>query len=215
MSKRQIRKIQLTVDAEDIKKDLKKYCREATKNGATDAKAVVAKMIPIDERVSLKCRIPICFGYGTSANCPPYTIKPSEFREIVEKYEHAVLFKIEVEPNIIARRRETILERADAYKKIFDLVNKLESMAFYDGYYLALGLAAGSCKSTFCYNVDCATLKGERCRNELRVRPSMEAVGIDAYKLATTVGWNIYPIGSSCDPEDIPRGTLMGLVLVC
>jgi predicted metal-binding protein len=215
MSKRQIRKIRLTVNAENINKDLEKYCRKAKKKGATDAKTINAEMIPIDERVSLKCRIPICFGYGTSANCPPYTIKPSEFREIVEKYKYALVFKIEVEPKIIVRKRETILERVDAYMKIFDLVNKIESMAFYDGYYFALGLAAGSCKSTFCHNVECANLKGERCRNELRVRPSMEAVGIDAYKLATTVGWEIFPIGSSCEPEDIPKGTLMGLVLVC
>jgi len=42
----------------------------------------------------------------------------------------------------------------------------------------------------------------------------MEAVGIDAYKLATSLGWDVYPIGSDCDPLDIPKGSLMGLVLV-
>jgi len=95
------------------------------------------------------------------------------------------------------------------------LVSALESLAFYDGHYLAVGFAAGSCKSTYCYKAECAVLKGERCRNELRSRPSMEAVGIDAYRLAAEAGWDIYPIGSDCSPQDVPGGTLLGLVLVC
>lgn len=57
-------------------------------------------------------------------------------------------------------------------------------------------------------------LKGERCRNELKVRPLMEAVGIDVYKLATEVGWEVYPIGSGCNSSDIPSGSLFGLILV-
>ncbi|MEM2110933.1 MAG: DUF2284 domain-containing protein [Candidatus Bathyarchaeia archaeon] len=212
--RRVIRKIESRISADKLNEDLEKYRQEALVLGATDSKIVTSDMIPIDERVTLKCKVPVCFGYGASRNCPPYTITPSELREIVKKYRHAIFFKLEVKPDIIARNRETILERASAYKKVFEIVNAIESMAFYDGYYLALGFAAGSCKSTYCYNVECASLKGERCRFELKVRPSMEAVGIDAYKLATNVGWDVYPIGSSCNPVDIPKGSLMGLILI-
>ena len=212
--KRKIRKIQLEISDELLTKDLEKYCEEARKLGAADSKAVTTDRIPVDERVQLKCRIPLCFGYGTSANCPPHTISPSELRELVKKYKYAVFFKLEVEPKVIVRNRDTILERAGAYKKIFEIVSKIESMAFYDGHYLAAGFAAGSCKSTYCYKAECTVLKGERCRHELRVRPSMEAVGIDAYRLATDMGWEVYPIGSDCDPHDIPKGVLMGLVLI-
>ena len=209
-----IRKVQLDISDEVITSDLNRYCEEARKLGATDSKVVSTDRIPVDERVQLKCRIPLCFGYGTSANCPPHAIRPSELRELVKKYRYAVCFKLEVEPEVIVRNRETILERAGAYKKVFEIVSTIESMAFYDAHYLATGFAAGSCKSTYCYKNECTVLKKERCRHELRARPSMEAVGIDAYRLATELGWEIYPIGSSCDPQDIPRGVLMGLVLI-
>ena len=41
----------------------------------------------------------------------------------------------------------------------------------------------------------------------MKSRPSMEAVGIDVYKMAAQAGWDIYPIGSE-RPEDMPKGTL-------
>ena len=97
---------------------------------------------------------------------------------------------------------------------MFHIANSIESAAFYDGHYLAVGFGAGSCKSTFCYNADCTVLRGEKCRLSLRARPSMEAVGIDCYRLATELGWEIYPIGSDAEAEGLPHGTLMGLVLI-
>ena len=48
----------------------------------------------------------------------------------------------------------------------------------------------------------------------LRSRPSMEAVGIDVYQMVAKEGWDIYPIGSDDKPEDIPKGTLAGLIVV-
>jgi predicted metal-binding protein len=212
--RRTIRKINLKISEDELNKDLEMYRQETINLGAKDSKIITTDTIPIDERVAMKCRIPVCFGYGTSVNCPPHTITPSELRGAIKKYRYAVFFKLEVQPEVIVRNRETILERAGAYKKVFEIVNAIESMAFYDGHYLAIGFAAGSCKSTYCYKVECSALKGERCRHELRIRPSMEAVGIDAYKLATIVGWDIYPIGSDCNPQDIPKGSLMGLILI-
>lgn len=212
---RAIRKIELKISEDKLNKDLEKYRQEAVRLGATDSKKIATDMVPVNESVRLKCRVPPCFGFGTSINCPPYTIKPEEFREIVKRYKHAIFFRLDVKSEVIVRNRETILDRAGAYKKIFEIVNAIESMAFYDGYYLSAGFAAGSCKSTYCYKVECSALKGERCRNELKVRPSMEAVGIDVYRLATEVGWEVYPIGSDCNPRDIPRGSLFGLILVC
>jgi len=209
-----IRKVDLKISREKLMKDLEKYRQEAISLGVIDSKIVTADTIPVDERVALKCKIPVCFGYGTSLNCPPYTVAPSELREVIKKYKYAIFFKLEVKPEVIVRNRATILERAGAYKKIFNTVNSIESMAFYDGYYLAMGFAAGSCKSTYCYKVECSALKGARCVHELKVRPSMEAVGIDAYKLATSLGWDVYPIGSDCNPQDIAKGSLMGLVLI-
>ena len=88
-------------------------------------------------------------------------------------------------------------------------------MAFYDGHYLAVGFAAGTCRHTLCSkNETCQAMEGKQCRFALQSRPSMEAVGIDVYRMVASAGWDIYPIGSSAKPEEAPKGTLAGLVVV-
>lgn len=209
-----LRSIRLSVPDDEVGRDLKKYESLALEMGATKARSLAAAKIPVDERVSLKCCIPKCFGYGTSANCPPHSMKAEETRRIVGQYRWGVVFSLEVPPQVIARDKATILQRVEAYKKTFDIASALESAAFYDGYYLSAGFAAGSCKSTYCYDKPCAVLTREKCRLSLRSRPSMESVGIDCYRIATELGWQIYPIGSNANPQCIPFGTLMGLVLI-
>ena len=198
----------------EVKQDAERYCAQAIAHGAAQALAVPADRIPVDDRVTLKCRVPVCFGYGTSANCPPHCLRPDETRKILTLYRWGVVLKLEVMPQVIVRDKATIHERVEAYQTVFRIVDRLESAAFYDGHYLALGFAAGSCKSTFCHDRDCAVLNHEKCRLALKARPSMEAVGIDCYRLATELGWTIFPIGSDAKPDCIASATLMGLVLV-
>ena len=182
--------------------------------GASAACHVPAASIPFDDRVTLKCAVPTCFGYNTSANCPPHAPAPDKMRGLAASYESAVVLRIDVAPEVIVRDRATIDRRVAAYKNVFSMVAALESAAFYDGHYLSVGLAAGSCKSTFCHDVDCAALAGQKCRHSLLARPSMEAVGIDCFALAARLGWDIYPIGSSASCERVPAGALMGVVFV-
>ncbi len=61
---------------------------------------------------------------------------------------------------------------------------------------------------------DCAAVKGERCRFPLKSRPSLEAVGIDVYQMFARLGWEIYPAGSGMTAEDVPCGSLAGMVVV-
>ena len=42
----------------------------------------------------------------------------------------------------------------------------------------------------------------------------MEAVGIDVFKMVSSAGWRIYPIGSDAKPDEIPCGVLAGIVIV-
>jgi predicted metal-binding protein len=214
MVPQRLKKVKLNVSEEEIKRDLARYCDLAKEHGATEACTIKTDQVHVDERVILKCRIPKCFGYGTSAHCPPHSLKPEETREILTKYQWAVAVRLDVDPEVIVRDKSTILERVEAYRNIFKVVNIIESAAFYDGHYLSVGLGAGSCKSTFCHDKDCTVLKGEKCRLALRARPSMEAVGIDCYRLATELNWVIYPIGSDAEAGCVPQGMLMGLVLV-
>jgi predicted metal-binding protein len=212
------RKLQeIRLDGEDARlaADLRKYRDRAIELGATRAAIVGTAEIPVDERVTLKCQVPICFGYGVGANCPPHTIKPADLRALLEKYRWAVFFVREIPSAVVVRDKATITERVAAYQDVYRIVNALESEAFYDGHYLAVGFGAGSCRHTFCgLQKDCAVLCGSKCRFSLRSRPSMEAVGIDVYRMVVSAGWSIYPIGSDAGPEDIPCGVLAGIVIL-
>lgn len=194
---------------------LENYKAKALEMGAARAAVIRVDTIPVDERVTLKCQIPRCFGYGVGAHCPPNTLKPAELRELLKKYEWAVLFSVEVPPEVVVRNKATIVERVAAYQKIYKTVSAIESLAFYDGHYFAFGFGAGSCRHTFCGQQEtCLAMEGKKCRFSLISRPSMEAVGVDVYGLLTAQGWKIYPIGSGADPNCVAAGTLAGLVIV-
>jgi predicted metal-binding protein len=212
---RKPRKIGLDVEEVQFEGDLQKYQDKAMELGATRVKIVRTDEIPVDERVTMKCQIPLCFGYGVGANCPPHTMKPAELRSLLAKYQWAVFFVCEIPSSVVVRDKATIKERVAAYQDVYKIVNAVESEAFYDGHYLAFGFGAGSCRHTFCgQQEDCAVLKGSKCRFSLRSRPSMEAVGIDVFKMIASAGWSVYPIGSDAKPDEIPCGVLAGIVIV-
>jgi predicted metal-binding protein len=212
---RKVEKITVDRQAARLPQDLERYVQKALEMGATRAAVIKAEDIPVDERVTLKCQIPRCFGYGVGAHCPPNTLQPGELRGLLQKYQWAVLFTLDVPPEVIVRDKATIKERVAVYQKVFKMVSEVESMAFYDGHYLAFGFGAGSCRHTFCGQEEsCQAMAGKRCRVSLRSRPSMEAVGIDVYQLVARQGWDIYPIGSGAKPADMPKGVLAGIVIV-
>lgn len=210
-----VRKIRVDMNEAQLSGDLERYKQKALDLGASNASIVRADQIPVDERVTLKCRIPRCFGYGAGAQCPPNTLQPSELRDLLKKYEWAVFFIKDIPPEVITRDKATIKERVAAYQQVYTMVSEIESEAFYDGHYLAFGLAAGSCRHTFCGELpDCQAMKGDKCRFSLKSRPSMEAVGIDVYKMVALAGWEIYPTGSGAKAAEVPKGTLAGIVIV-
>src|SRR4030042_1591598 len=88
--------ITLAVDETRIAGDLRKYQEKAIELGATRAKIVHTDEMPVDERGTMKCQVPLCFGYGAGANYQPNTIKPAELRTLLEKYQCAVFFVKEI-----------------------------------------------------------------------------------------------------------------------
>jgi predicted metal-binding protein len=210
------KKIAEKVSEEQLRADLEKYRQLAFGMGAKDAKVITTDMVKIDERVRAKCLYPKCRHYGTNANCPPYSLKPRQTQRIVRSYKYALLIKIEIAPELIAgeKAREERLYVPSA-AKLREMVSRIEAEAFYDGYYLALGFANGSCKEVFCHNQDCqALLPGKACRQVLRATSSLEAVGIDAMATAVKAGWEVYAIGRSTLPAEIPFGVRLGMVLI-
>lgn len=210
-----------------LKEDMERYREEALKLGASDARIIRAEDAIVDERVRLKCLIPRCFEYDMCAYCPPHSPTAAQVKEIMKSFRYGLLVKIDVEPHLMAGEdlakalEETrmdkdgyLKETLKKYAKIFEIVAKVESMGFYDGYHLACGFSAGSCNVVFCGYQPCEVLKGNKCRSPLKARPSMEASGFDVFKMAASQGWNIYPIGAECKPDTFPQGTLLGLVMI-
>jgi len=173
-------------------------------------------MVIVDERVTAKCCYPKCGNYGTNANCPPYAMDVEQMRKVVDRFRYAIFIRLEVPSGEMAgegvlRQRSQI----PSLIKIHEIVSRVEAEAFYDGYHLALGFGGGSCKLAFCPNDECSALiPGQPCRHPLRARSAMEAVGMDAFRMAAKVGWDVYPIGSTLSSEDVPHGTRLGIVLI-
>ena len=211
-----VRKIVEKVPPEVLQQDLEKYRQRALELGATDAKIITTDMILVDERVRAKCYYPKCGSYGTNVNCPPYAMDLDLVRKIVNNFQYAIFTKIETPSEEIAgpeARARGLTVRGQI--KNHEIVSKIEAEAFFDGYHLAVGFAGGPCKRAFCPNDECSALvPGQPCRHPLRARTAMEGVGMDAFTMAAKVGWDIYPIGASISPSEVPHGTRLGLVLI-
>ena len=194
--------------------DLERYRQKAIELGAGKAKIVTVTEIPVEDAVVVKCRIPRCAGFGMCAHCPPHAPKPAEFNDYLRGYDSAIFFVRDLATELLLRDRGD-KERRAAFRSIYDIVSRIESMAFYDGHYLAFGLGAGSCRTIFCGpDKACQALAGETCKFALMARPSMEAVGINVYKMTATAGWDVYPIGTNAKKDDAPHAILAGLVVI-
>ncbi|MFC2069546.1 DUF2284 domain-containing protein, partial [Chloroflexota bacterium] len=183
-----VRKIMGNVPEKILQKDLEKYRQKAIKVGATDAKIITTDMVLIDERVRAKCIYPKCDWYGTSANCPPHTMDLEQTRKVVNNYKYAIFFIIRVPAETEAGKRtpEQIKYSRRTSKTRLDILAKIESEAFYDGYYLAMGFGGGPCKPRFCPDIDCQALKpGQGCKFPFYSRASMEGVGMNVYAMVT------------------------------
>jgi len=211
-----VQKIVDVVTEEHLKQDLEKYRKRAIELGATDAKIIPAKMTVLDERVVAKCNYPKCPSYGTNINCPPHAMSVDEARKVINNFRYGVLVKIEVPPEDITVKEASVKKTVSPYsRKLAEIVAKIESEAFHNGYHLAIAFAGGTCKQLLCPDIDCqALLPGKGCPHRLKARSAMEAVGIDVYKTVTKAGWDIYPIGDSTSPNDIPLGLRVGIVYI-
>ena len=189
---------------------LVKLQKKAVELGASDAKIIPVDRIPVEDEVVEMCKAHLCKGYGKSANCPPHVMGPGQAREWIEKYETALFFKLDVSPQVLLSE-----DRFETFKTVYVIASRLEASAREEGFPLAKGLAAGSCKPVFCKGRTCDALMDEgECRYPSLARPSMEAVGINVFKLSKDAGWDIHIILKESDPEAGPKGMLAGLLLV-
>ena len=212
----QVRRIIDEAPDDVVQNDLEEYRKLALNLGATDARIITAAQVIVDERVILKCSNPRCPSYGTNANCPPYAPAPDLVRKAVDKYHHAIFIYMKVPSVSFAGPEVLKFNKGKEYHlKVNKIVSTIEAKAFYDGYYLAMGYGTGPCLSYFCGNGKCAALEpGGICRFPLKSRPSMEASGMDVFKMSARMGWEVYPCGAGIEPNQVPHGSDHGLVLI-
>ncbi|MDD1721363.1 MAG: DUF2284 domain-containing protein [Euryarchaeota archaeon] len=197
------------------------FLTTARELGATAAQVFNARDVVVDERVRLKCSVPVCRNYNACLMCPPNVMPLDEFRVVLTRYTKALLLQISYTvpaamlERIHASEDLASLYRDEAYlegweetyaviKRKLDLIaERLEAAAFKGGLKYATALSAGKC--TLC---DECVGAGNRCRNPYKARPSMEAMGIDVGETARNAG---LPFKESADD----RVVLNALILLC
>ena len=158
-------------------KDLEKYCQAAIEGGATHAKQIHPDSVVTAAWVRLKCQFG-CPGYDKGYCCPPHTPTPGQTREILDAYQRAILFHIEV-PDMPQKEKH--------FRKFFDMLVDLEGELFKYGFYKAFVFLAGPCR--LCKK--CAKLEKKPCNLLYQARPCMEACGMDVYQTARNNGFFI------------------------
>jgi len=209
-----IKKIQQSCDPMQLQQDMNRYVRLALDKGAANAAIVPTAKIVVDERVLMKCRFPLCSEYGACINCPPNTGTIEQMRERIALFDYAIVMKIDVPSDHIAGDAARGDVGVEDLKRLYKIISEVESAAFYDGHYFAAGFSSASCHFVWCRGLECQALAGKGCRLRVRAYASMEAVGIDVYRLAASIGWDIYPIGMSTSADMFEYGSRYGMVLI-
>jgi predicted metal-binding protein len=160
--------------------------------GATEAKIIPAHEIILDERVILKCQVPLCNEYGNHLLCPPNSPSLAQFRGVLKKYSNALLIQLRTPVDQLGSeseegRKKAIYARAN---ELHEIANVVEKAAQELGFTFAAGFIGGACK--LCD--PCVGVKsGKPCKHPFKARPSMEAVGIDVHLTAQRAGLEFSP----------------------
>ncbi len=194
-----------------LKKNIKALEEFCLAQGAYRAKAFSARLVVVDERVRMKCEIPLCPHFGHCLTCPPNVPSVEAFSRVLERYSTALLIQarssitgdmedydrdevlryVAAPATPKAKRKGKAKETDDldnmklAAVRLHKLVNEVEGKAMALGFPYALGLIGGECMlCPECVGVG----SGEKCRRPYQARPSMEGVGIDVIKTSLNAG---------------------------
>jgi len=200
----------------------------AKKWGADDAVAIKTSEVLTDPRVRFKCMVPKCYMSGGCGHCPPNGYTLEDVRKMLDAHDWAVFFRVKVPAPIIAAKglgkfiadgnmdpAGNLFNLGGHYLLTFSIVKLLQKTLSEMGYVSRAGFAAGNCRDALChFQPNCMDLATGSCRHADLSSPSMESCGMDAFTMAARQGWEVYPIGGTCEPESVGGGNLMGLVLI-
>lgn len=178
-----------------------------------EAALIPTKDVVTAEWVRQKCLFG-CNGFGRRFSCPPYTPAPAETRKVLREYKSAVLIRFlgdvgQTKPDRLVSREMT------AY--VQNVMYDLEKMAFSAGFYKAFGYTGHQCGLCAHCKAKDDDAKITDCVNRRKMRPSMEAAGIDVYATCASVGWDLEVL-SCAEVEggsvlDSPMTTVMLLLI--
>jgi len=166
-------------------KNVEMLVKLAKEKGVKSAKLISTKDIVVGNYVAQKCKFG-CPYFAKRFTCPPYSPTPSETREVLKSYNHALLFEF---IRLVSDKKRP---------KIHEVMFELERNAFLNGFHMAFAYAAGPCR--ICPRCPAEEVKDrnefskKECINPLMARPSMEASSIDVYKTARKAGFEINPV---------------------
>ena len=202
--------------AKQKERELDSLCQIALDNGAEKAVPIQASDVVIDERVSMKCLVPICSFYGRNIMCPPNLISVEHFKRIASLYSAAILIQIPSSSRPAPPEVASAVSLDDVWKtmnptnrvdhmkstptikyfnelkasqeKLYNIINAIESASLKAGNRFSIGFAAGGCLlCEKCVGPD----SSESCNHPFKARPSMEAIGIDVIGTAEKAGFKI------------------------
>lgn len=152
-----------------------------------DAVPVAAGKIVTGEWVRMKCLFG-CNGFGRRFSCPPYTPTPAETQAALDGYSHALLVRFDGDVGETTPER---LVSREMTRYVQTVMFELEQMAFHDGFYKAFGYTGHQCGWCAKCTAKEKGAVGTDCRNRRKMRPSMEAAGIDVYATCANAGWEL------------------------
>lgn len=196
-----------TESVEEVLEGIKDKAIELGSHGKmrVEAKVISASQITVDERAKYKCYYPMCRWFGSNIMCPPLTPMADDVRQLVGRYKHAVLLRVLGKAEHFTTEGWQRRLNHKYFMKLNNLVHMVEAYAQRKGNYLAIGFGAGHCRlcgleinpDVKCVAVGKGGTDYTKCPYPLRLRPAMEAMGIDAFETASNVGWESNFIGAS------------------
>lgn len=146
-------------------------------------KEISTENIIVSPRPIWKCRT--CPVYGKSPSCPPYAPSWEEAKEWIRHFKKALLIKFEINyKNFEEEKRKVLLYLLKKEEKLFKAGNPY-----------AFALFPGNCN--LCE--ECEFERSKRCKMPTKVRPSLDAIGIELSKIVDL---------------DFSESVLYGLILI-
>ena len=143
---------------------------QAQQLGFACARVIQTSEIAVEPWVRLKCRFG-CSNYDQSPGCPPYALDEAKMAATISRYKHALL-----------------VQGTPPAKSFHDQLLALEKALFLGGHTEALAFGAGPCPV-------CSTCVTDgRCRFPEKLRPALEACGVDVYETARRAGLTLNPV---------------------